>query len=551
MRPSRTTIRAVSARRIGTVLIFAGVLFVFMPAQASMTSVYVGQTASGSANGSSCANELSAAFFNSAGNWGTGSAQIGPGTTVHLCGTITSPLAAHGNGSASSPVTVVWESGASLSACSTTGAFQLGSVSHLILDLGGNSAAIICPDNGTSLVSQVDAIGVGSGGYGWNNIEIRNGAIGPMYVYSGTADNGFSSICINGGNAANNTYIHHVSLSGCAEGMEIDPNSNSTDQFSFLNIDSTVGRVLNYASGSSSNINLANSSFHDNNIDFSTVWAVPGGYEHYEAIHLYNTGNPGSQDKISNFQLYNNSFHGASPTNSGSTALIFVGEGGSSCVSTSTIEVKMFNNLITDTGSASSGFSSGTGAYFYTQDCEHIVSIYNNSINAGGTSNACFRALNTVGTTGNSWTVENNICENAHWAFLNDVNEPLTSDYNDFYNIGSGRWSVNGTTYSSLSNWQATGRDMHSLGTNPGLNSNYTIASGSSSAYSTGKNLSGLSIAALDVTAPLTMGSSGSCGSECIPRSSSGAWDLGVYTLAGSSGGTPPSPPSNLAAVVQ
>ena len=68
--------------------LFVSVVGSFAAAQ----NVYIAQVATGGADGSSCANAYAIGFFNSSGNWGTGPAQIGPGTTVHLCGTITTML---------------------------------------------------------------------------------------------------------------------------------------------------------------------------------------------------------------------------------------------------------------------------------------------------------------------------------------------------------------------------------------------------------------------------------------------------------------------------
>src|ERR1700693_3618937 len=58
-------------------------------ANAQSANIYLAQSALGSANGADCNDAYSYSFFNSSGNWGTGGAQIGPGTTVHLCGTFT------------------------------------------------------------------------------------------------------------------------------------------------------------------------------------------------------------------------------------------------------------------------------------------------------------------------------------------------------------------------------------------------------------------------------------------------------------------------------
>jgi len=515
-------------------------LFIASPKSQAATALYVAQAAAGAADGSSCANAKAVSALS--GSWAAGN-------TIHLCGTITSVIQVGGNGTAANPIVLQWEQGAKLSVCDTNGALQIPNNSYVTVDLGGNSAAITCANNGSGLSSQVEAIGITSNGTGWNQVEIRNGTVGPMFVYSGTSSGGFNSICINGGNGANNTYVHNVSLTGCAEGIEIDPTSNTTDQFAHLTVDGSVGRVLNYASGTSSAIASTNSSFHDNDVNYTTVWSVPAGYQHYETLHIYNTGNSGSQDSIQNFQIYNNYFHGASPTNSGSTAMIFVGEGGSSCSASSYAEVKIFDNLITDSGNSNNGFSSGTGSYIYSQDCEHTLSVYNNTIDAGSSSNACFRALNTAGTTGNSWTVKNNICIGANWSYYNDVNEPLTASNNIYYNIGSGGWTVNGKTYNTLSSWQsASGQDAASSTSAPGLNSDYTVTGTASLAHSLpGVNLTSLNVAALDIGKPPSVGAASSA--TGTPRAASGSWDVGAYTL-GSAQVTLPNAPTGLTATV-
>ena len=54
--------------------------------------VYVAQTASGSDSGVDCANAHALDWFSAAANWTTTEASdglVGPGDTVHLCGTFT------------------------------------------------------------------------------------------------------------------------------------------------------------------------------------------------------------------------------------------------------------------------------------------------------------------------------------------------------------------------------------------------------------------------------------------------------------------------------
>jgi hypothetical protein len=73
-------------------------------AAAAATNVYVAQASAGAANGSSCANAYPISFFGDGANWGSGANQIGPGTTVHLCGAIATNLTFQASGSSGSPV---------------------------------------------------------------------------------------------------------------------------------------------------------------------------------------------------------------------------------------------------------------------------------------------------------------------------------------------------------------------------------------------------------------------------------------------------------------
>ena len=82
---------------VSTILIVAATL-------ASASDVYLAQNAQGANTGADCADAHASTFFNSSVNWGTGAGQIGPGDTVHLCGTISTNLTFQGNGANGNPV---------------------------------------------------------------------------------------------------------------------------------------------------------------------------------------------------------------------------------------------------------------------------------------------------------------------------------------------------------------------------------------------------------------------------------------------------------------
>jgi hypothetical protein len=87
-------------KRFGLLLVL---LFTFT-ARAHAADVFVAQTAAGTGDGSSCANARAKSFFNSSANWGTGAAQIGPGTVVRLCGALSGDLNFQGDGVSGNPV---------------------------------------------------------------------------------------------------------------------------------------------------------------------------------------------------------------------------------------------------------------------------------------------------------------------------------------------------------------------------------------------------------------------------------------------------------------
>lgn len=78
-----------------------------------LSNVYVAQNFQGNATGLDCAdafgllNYLQGSWLQDAGNFSNG--QIGPGTTVHLCGNWTTTPVISGSGTSGSPITVAYE----------------------------------------------------------------------------------------------------------------------------------------------------------------------------------------------------------------------------------------------------------------------------------------------------------------------------------------------------------------------------------------------------------------------------------------------------------
>src|SRR4029078_1446361 len=107
-----------------------------------------------------CANAHPASWFNTSSSWGTSGGQIGPGDVVHLCGTITNSLQAHGSGQSGSPITIYFKPGASISMPVCPGnlaaCLNISGRSYITID-GGGTGIIESTQNGSSLPQHVSA----------------------------------------------------------------------------------------------------------------------------------------------------------------------------------------------------------------------------------------------------------------------------------------------------------------------------------------------------------------------------------------------------------
>ncbi len=171
-------------------LLVIAFLFVVVPVKAN--DIYLAQGPAGAGNGADCADARDVSWFNISGNWGTGASQIGPGTTVHLCGSITAPAGAsnflllQGSGTSGNPITIKFETNAILQAPYWGGAvINLESHSYITFD-GGTNGLIQATANGTLLANHQDS---GLGIYsplGGSNLTIKNLTIANLYVHSCT-----------------------------------------------------------------------------------------------------------------------------------------------------------------------------------------------------------------------------------------------------------------------------------------------------------------------------------------------------------------------------
>lgn len=512
---------------------------------AAANNIYIAQTATGANNGQSCANAYAYTFFNTASNWETGANQIGPGTTVNLCGTIAAELTAHGSGSSGSPITISFQSTAqiSLPACdNSNGCLNVSGKSYIIVDGGtpcGPGTACSASLSGTGIIQETangtglrysqDSIAVNAAG-GCSNCEFRNLIIGPLYQHTSMSDThnfGADGAIYVGGCSGCTIKIHDSTIHDATGALDYIPTTGDNGLQVYNNAAYNVNAGVAVAGSSSGNVLIA-AQIHDNYIHDEANWDATGCPYHHDGIHAW--GEFGGA--VSGVNFYNNWIggnFGGCPTG----AIFFEGY---------THDSLFYNNVVNTT---------------YTQQNNPIVAlsgfnltvVNNTLIGAFQGSDICFwtgySSDSSLSFTP-SITFENNIISGCHTLTDQGQSPVLTAwDYNVYGGNNSNPWYVlraNGTQtwYPALGGWQsACACDSHSKfgssQTYAEVNTDGTLQAGSPAAGA-GANLASLGIALLDAdtTAGGTRTPTG--------RPASGAWSVGAYNAAATSSGTPAAP---------
>jgi hypothetical protein len=480
------------------------------------SDIYVAQTATGGANGASCASAYALSYLSSSGNWVAGN-------TYHLCGTITSAITVGRSGSSGSPITILFESGAVMTspAWATTGAINLNGQTFVIVD-GGTNGLIQNTANGTagdpncingSCSSQVLSQGVYCP-MNCDDDEIRNLTIANMYVHTaGSTDvtgapNGSGGIAIThaGSNISiHNNYVHDATVCiGVNEGAFSTSNlniyGNKTDQCNWQIQIGSAGTLNGYT-------------VHDNEIQDSTRWYDPGDNFHHDGVFIFEVGS----NLITKGLVYNNWFHGDMGKNA--TAKLYLSE--------NITYTYIFNNVFDDTLQS----VNHDGVIYFGYGADHTYIVNNTFVGTGTLAGES--PITTIGVASN-FSIENNIITGfASGNSMPGSPSALVYNYNDYYDIteAGAHWFTWGSNlYDSWASWQASGRDTpHSVYANPNLSS--YVPQSSSAAIGMGANLTSLGITALNVD------------KNGAVRPSSGNWNAGAYqTGSGTSTGTVQAP---------
>jgi hypothetical protein len=523
---------------------FLGLLLVGS-AFGSATNIYI--TQSGSASGNCTTNVQTPAFFNNSSNWGAGSSQIGPGTTVLVCGTFTGSVGAteftfQGGGTIGNPVKLLFDTGAQLTApyWSANGAISCSNRSYIVVD-GGTNGVIQNTANGTSLTYHQTSTGFNA--WGCTNSEVKNLTIKNIYVNQGSSSGATDSagantqgIVFNGSStdsiADNNTVSQaKTGIMFCA-----DANGDASNIQIYENTISDIDWGINVGGGDSGDT-FNNVSIYKNSITNWTNWQFPTNAFHQDGIILFNVGNPSAGITAN---IWDNYIHGDLGVGS-PTGFIY-------CADFSTCTI--YNNVLINSGNLIYGIMwLGQGNNFGKD-----MYVYNNTIVANNGKDICI-TLNITGTA----SIENNICTGpsgimAFGSYQSSLSSFIatvgTSDNND-WNIGSGDafGSLASGTTASYTTWKSSGYEANSTQSNPLLSSTapYTLQSGSP-AIGLGANLTIQGIATLDTGAPQAFGAASSCGTGCLGRALTGSWGAGAYPYSAS---VVVAPPTALTATVQ
>jgi len=512
------------------------VFYLFSAIPLTANNIYIAQSATGAANGADCADAQPVSFFNSSSNWGSGANQIGPGTTVHLCGTFTGTagqtlLTFQGSGASGSPVTLKFETDANLAApyWSSSGAINVSGRNWIVID-GGTNGTIQNTANGSGLAYMAQSNGFVLSRV--SNVTVKNLAIANICQHT----LGDTNTCQTGGNNSGGIAISGATNLTITKTTVHDAytciwyggaNGDSGVTLSYNTLSRCNWGIGGDQSGTSSALTVVGN-------DISCVvgalcnWDDTKDNFHHNGIMLF----PQNGDTMNGVVISNNFVH---DINGNTTAGIFLDPSGTGNIP----NVQIYNNVLFTTpgqsGPKNNFIEPGAGVTG--------ALVYNNTMSGA--------AATSMGVWNNG-TMENNIVLSTVYGIgLSSGVTGVTSNYNDVYLLSGNFGNIGSSIYANWSAWlSGTGFDANSTSANPNLNASLMLTSGSPAAVHAGNNLTSLGVTGLDISAPQFFGVNYACGIGCVSRPSTGAWDMGAYQTS-SSTTSRPSAPTNLTATVQ
>lgn len=511
---------------------------------------YVSETATGDASGSSCANTLPYTWFNDAANWGTGAGQVGPGTVVGLCGTISSGLVVRGSGTAGDPITVYWEPGATMSAPDWGGgdAVYVANVSDVTFDGGDNGVSVEATAAGSGLPDQ-GRTDTAFAAPNCNGCTFENLTIANLYRHSARSDTSVDQTQVNafgwyGSNVtiANNT-IHDA-------GWAISAAWRNGDSANFIYGNDVYNSDHDFVAAPQNGSTVSGIYVYDNHFHDYANWDTGNAdVYHHDGIHCFG----GSDDIYHGFYIFDNRFDGAVGANA--TGQIFMEGGTSTPCSGAGSSIYIFNNVITSTDQVPSNSYLGTAAIQGAVVNNTVVG-HDNTTNLGGCMGYSYQQ------PGQSVAFENNLastCDTlmSQGGHPDGVFKTGSPDYNVYVNGGINSFAAGCGFYnfSQFAEWQSC---LRGTGTAPGYDQHSIVISSAeanlkedlspgpgSRAIGAGANLTGMcnslpagpipvwpggvrrALCTTYTGPPLGGGAGSSTGG--VTRPTSGGWTAGAY----------------------
>ncbi len=522
-------------------LLAAGLGLAASAARGSGHDIYIAQNSTGAANGADCSNAYPVSFFNASNNWGTASSQISAGTTVHLCGTISTSLTAQGSGASGSPIVILFESGANMTAgvWPMSGAINVDGKSWITID-GGTNGKISNTANGTganhSNSTAIHAVPC-------TDCEFRNLTIADLYDHTSSSDTSVDQSNVNCIDfQGSNMLIHDNQMHDV--GWCLHQNYGNDSNVRIFNND--ISHMDHGIACAGANFVVSSEYIYNNHFHDMSNWdtGAADAY-HHDGVHCFN----GSGGKIQNLYIYNNLFDG-NQGNCCVTAWVFL-EGGYGSGSTpwtdSTGTAYIWNNVFIGTLDNPNGqlaINAGSG---------HVI--VNNTIDVigGQNSGACFHDRGSGGS-GLTLTMLNNVFSGCGQVFTMDAAVASVNwDYNAYGSIASGNelFNWNGHTNGSANSvaaWQSQcSCDAHAVGS---VTTALALTKGGVPiAGFIGDKGTNLISRATGAMATLSSATTAGNSAPPLPRPTSGSWDMGAF-LGGANAGLP-LPPTGLRAVAQ
>ena len=510
-----------------------GLTFLFVALPAGAKDFYIAARQAGTGTGTGCSTAKAYTWFNTASSWGTGATQIGPGTTVHLCGTFVGTagqrlLIVGGSGTSTSPITIKFEANAVLTApyWSSIGAIYEDGKSYVVID-GGTNGLIKNTANGTGRGNAQASRGVFAANC--NGCVVKNLTIADLYVrtsYNDLAVTQQGVNCIYFLNA-NNFTITHVT---CHDTGWAFAGFGNNFTLSFSNIYNIDHGLAFGPSGTTSGFQI-----HDNHIHNYVNWDSPTNAYHHDGLHMW--GQRGGI--VTNGSIYNNVFDGDSGVNitghiylQDSIKGVAVYNNVFLVLPNRTINVLWFSG-ITSAGVLPGGPATGNSAF-------------NNFIRAGAhnggsaifiTAQENFTAINNVLLGGNSDIVVQTGGSFSSRGINNNIYEDLQADAGSL-----NAFRYQGRSYHDLASWRTA---CH-------CDSGGKLATASSiNASSLGQLLSGsVAISSAANLVSLSVGNLSALSKDKVGaiRQLSGNWDAGAYKFGSTA---LPASPTGLSATIQ